>query len=205
MWYVLELVGERRRHEQQQQQQRRRREQGRGAPRHVTPTSLHTLTSNTALLTPGLHTPGNVTKGRSEHESSGQVRPETPRVPRASRRARTERVVEPGAAPPQATPCAPFPSRFAPRPCPAAAVTLRADHTPNNPTNYLLLGFICSCIGLMTIRLLYYRKCQGCRTKWRVSLELLTWIGNGGGKRWSCSAAIVIGSPVCGGSAEQVS
>lgn len=166
MWYILDLVGERRRHEQQQQQQQRpRREQGRGAPRHVTPTSLHTLTSNTALLTPGLHTPGNVTKGRSGHESSGQVRPETPRVPRASRRARTERVAKPGAAPPQAPPRAPLPSRFAPRPCPAAAVTLRADHTPNNPTYYLLLGFIFSYIRFVTGRPLYYTRSQRYRTK----------------------------------------
>lgn len=171
--YVLELVGERRRHEQQQQQQRSRREQGRGAPRHVTPTSLHTLTSNTALLTPGLHTPGNVTKGRSEHESSGQVRPEMQRVPRASRRARTERVAEPGAASPQAPPRSPFPSRFAPRPCPAAAVTLRADHTPNNPTYYLLLGFIFSYIGLVTSRRLYYTKSLRCRTKSSIGLHVL--------------------------------
>lgn len=94
-----------------------------------------------------LHFPDSVTKGRTfVHESwSGrecQVRTGPVSV-RASRRARTERVSRQLH---RRTPRTSHPTQRTP----AAAVTLRADHTPNNAAGYyLLLRFICSYIGLM--------------------------------------------------------
>lgn len=133
VWYILELVGQR----HGQQQRREQPERGRCPPRHAycpAPSTPH-ITHNTLSLhrthcscTPQTMSPkGSLCMSHRDRLGTGGGR-----CGRAA--GRGQNVYRRAAAARR------DPARVPPHP--AAAVTLRTDHTPNNAAYYLLLRFI---------------------------------------------------------------